>query len=73
MKCRYCKFIWEPRVKVPRACPSCKRYFYDKPIPPTKDNLKTNFFTTGVNGLFECNKCNKKLTFLEAKEHKCEE
>ena len=25
LKCPYCGFTWEPRVKNPRSCPNCKR------------------------------------------------
>jgi len=27
MKCKFCKYEWEPRVKNPKACPKCKRRF----------------------------------------------
>lgn len=30
MKCAYCGLEWKPRVKQPRACPACHRYFFDR-------------------------------------------
>ncbi|MBI2564986.1 hypothetical protein HYV79_03290 [Candidatus Woesearchaeota archaeon] len=27
MKCRMCNYEWNPRVKDPKACPSCKYRF----------------------------------------------
>jgi hypothetical protein len=26
-KCKYCNYEWESRVRKPKACPVCKRYF----------------------------------------------
>ena len=36
LKCQRCGHEWEARVKVPRSCPRCKRYDWDKPLvrPP---------------------------------------
>jgi len=31
MKCKYCGYEWESRLKTPKACPLCKRYFIEKP------------------------------------------
>ncbi len=27
MKCDVCGYLWSPRVKLPKACPSCKYRF----------------------------------------------
>ena len=27
MKCKYCKYEWEPRKKNPISCPRCKKRF----------------------------------------------
>jgi len=26
-RCKYCNHEWEARVRKPKACPACKRYF----------------------------------------------
>ena len=26
MQCKYCEYVWEPRVPEPKVCPQCKRY-----------------------------------------------
>lgn len=36
-KCKYCGYQWESRVRKPKACPSCKRYF---PLIDMQDEIK---------------------------------
>jgi predicted Zn-ribbon and HTH transcriptional regulator len=31
IKCKYCGYEWESRVKNPKSCPLCKRYLIEKP------------------------------------------
>ena len=30
-KCKQCGYEWTPRMKIPKACPSCKRYDWNQP------------------------------------------
>jgi len=30
LKCLVCGYKWEPRIKLPKQCPRCKRYDWNK-------------------------------------------
>jgi len=30
LQCPYCGFQWRPKIRKPKACPGCKRYFWKK-------------------------------------------
>lgn len=35
-KCKYCGYEWESRIRKPKACPACKRYF---PLVEFQNNI----------------------------------
>jgi len=66
LQCCYCGGIWKPKVKSPRACPICKRYFdsINYPIQVPDDQLPeqkriSNVRSTDLEeGYFiQCEKC----------------
>jgi predicted nucleic acid-binding Zn-ribbon protein len=30
MECKRCGHVWEPKVEVPKQCPHCKQYYYNR-------------------------------------------
>lgn len=31
MECKRCGHVWEPKVEIPKQCPKCKQYYYNRP------------------------------------------
>lgn len=38
VSCRICHWIWEPRVRIPKACPKCKHYDWREISPWETEN-----------------------------------
>lgn len=40
MKCGYCGYEWTPRVKDPKSCPMCHRYFKQAYIEKVREERR---------------------------------
>lgn len=42
MECKRCLYNWIPRKEVPKQCPKCKAYYYDKEREWEKKPVEVN-------------------------------
>lgn len=69
MKCKYCGYEWTPRVKNPRACPVCKRYFREKVV--SKQRARSGSFSRVDSATYRCDSCGEDVNIKNVGNHRC--
>lgn len=83
MKCPYCGYVWKPKVKNPRSCPRCKRYFFEGHMPervaeePVQERLEVpkvkSVTPLPSDSYLECEYCTKRAIVHILGKNVCED